>query len=91
MQYRIPLKQGDIEDLMVMLDQDFDECLGYAEVSRGLAALRMERRALKRRGQVVSATTLSRSSPSSILPKISREHFLFNHSSGFSLHCNKVL
>ncbi|KAK7496162.1 hypothetical protein BaRGS_00012572 [Batillaria attramentaria] len=47
-QYKIPLTPSDIEDLMVMLDQDFDEHLDYGEVSRGLAALRVERRAVRR-------------------------------------------
>lgn len=64
-QYKIPLTTSDIEDLMVVLDQDFDEHLDYAEVSQGLAALRAERRATRREsGQQSSVTrALSKISP----------------------------
>ncbi|KAL8581975.1 hypothetical protein ACOMHN_027956 [Nucella lapillus] len=46
--YQIPLTHSDVEDLMVTLDHNFDEELDFKEVSQGLAALKMERRANKR-------------------------------------------
>ncbi|XP_076447794.1 EF-hand calcium-binding domain-containing protein 12-like isoform X2 [Babylonia areolata] len=69
--YQIPLTLSDVEDLMVTLDNNFDELLDFKEVSQGLAALKMERRASRRHDNSTASSArgmTARSSDKTLTP-----------------------
>ena len=58
---------------MICLDKNFDELLDFKEISQGLAALKTERRATRRKSS--DKGSAGRQPQLSPLSKISRRHF----------------